>query len=141
MTENVILLVDDDPAFLESLSQYLITEGYEVEVAVNGAEALTSVERRLPTLIILDIQMPVIDGFQFARLLRERGLAIPLIAMSAAGRVREYAERIQADSYVSKPVMFRRLLASIEKALTKRARLSAEQRSQPSVSAPSEAGD
>ena len=74
MTEAPILVVDDDPSIVSTVSEILDFEGYPVQTAANGAEALRAIERMQPSLVLLDMRMPVMDGWGFANALRERGV-------------------------------------------------------------------
>src|SRR5258708_38286480 len=71
--ECMILVVDDDPDILQTLALCLSTEGYRVTMAANGQEALTQLERDKPACILLDLMMPVMDGWQFVAELDRRG--------------------------------------------------------------------
>jgi CheY-like chemotaxis protein len=109
-----ILVVDDDLAIVATLQVILEIEGYVVETASNGAEALELIAAQPPALIMLDMRMPVMDGWTFARELRSRGLEIPILVMTAARDVRRWAEEISADAYLSKPFELEDLLSAIK---------------------------
>jgi|FLYN01.1.fsa_nt_gi DNA-binding response OmpR family regulator len=109
-----ILVVDDDPSILSTVADVLDFEGYAVEQATNGAEALEIMERIRPALVLLDMRMPVLDGWEFARIARERGLDAPILVMTAARDARRWAQEIGADGYVAKPFHLPDLLAAIE---------------------------
>lgn len=116
MSEHPSVLVVEDHADLrEMLAVLLESEGYQVETATNGVEALTSLERSRPALILLDLMMPVMSGDEF----RERQLAdpryrdVPVICMTAAHDGRERAERLHATEYFQKPVDFDHLLGKV----------------------------
>jgi CheY-like chemotaxis protein len=79
-----ILVVDDDPAIRAFVAEALELEGYGAATASNGAEALASLGRVEPRLILLDMRMPVLDGWGVAAVLRERGSGIPIVVMTAA---------------------------------------------------------
>ena len=97
------------------LAVLLESEGYDVQTTGNGVEALTSLSKARPSVILLDLMMPVMSGDEF----RERQLAdpryreVPVICMSAAHDGRERCARIQADQYFQKPVDFDRLLGAV----------------------------
>ena len=110
-----VLVVDDDPAILATVSEILDFEGYPVETATNGQEALRSLERRRPSVVLLDMRMPVLDGWGFARALKERGISLPVIVMTAAQDARKWAEEIGAAGHVSKPFELPELLAAVER--------------------------
>lgn len=103
MEAKPILVVDDDPGILAAVSDALSGEGFAVETALNGAAALEKVDRVKPGLILLDMRMPVMDGWAFARTLRARGLAIPILVMTAAANAAGWAREIQADGFLAKP--------------------------------------
>jgi CheY-like chemotaxis protein len=104
MADCSVLVVDDDPSIRETLAEILALEGYPVETATNGAEALRLIARRMPGLILLDMRMPVLDGWGFAERFREeheQGAAI--LVMTAAIDARRWAEEIGAEGYLAKP--------------------------------------
>ena len=111
-----ILVVDDDPSIREVVSDILGSEGYSVATASNGAEALEVVERTRPALVLLDMRMPVVNGWDFAREIKERGLrpCICIMVMTAARNARHWAEEINADGFVAKPFELPDLLAAVE---------------------------
>ena len=120
-----ILVVEDDSNLLETIKYNLIKEHYEVLVAEDGAEALAIARKEKPDLIILDIMLPVIDGFEVCRILRQE-MTAPIIMLTA--RTGE-TDRIMgldtgADDYMTKPFSIRELLARI-RALLRRARVTA----------------
>jgi DNA-binding response OmpR family regulator len=110
-----ILVIEDDVSILEMLIQILHAEGYPVVGANNGLEGLAQVDRRAPSLILLDMRMPRMDGWEFAAALRARGVASPVVVMTAADDAKRWADEVGADGYVVKPFEVVELLASIEK--------------------------
>jgi CheY-like chemotaxis protein len=106
-----ILVVDDDLGIRTALAAFLEDAGYLVEEAANGQEALTRLERQCPTLVLLDMRMPVMDGWALAQALRTRQIQVPLVVMTAARDARAWAEEIAAAAYVSKPFDYDALLA------------------------------
>lgn len=100
-----VLVIDDDPGILETVEGVLALEGYEVDLAWDGAQALQKVSVFLPSLIMLDIMMPQMDGYAVAAELQRNGWrpAIPLIVMTADGRAAAKASQIGAEGYVVKP--------------------------------------
>lgn len=102
---NHILVVDDDAGILEAIEGVLDLEGYTVEVAHDGVEALQKVNANHPALILLDIMMPQMDGFAVAAALEREGLraTIPLIVLTADGNAAAKAARVGAAGYVTKP--------------------------------------
>jgi DNA-binding response OmpR family regulator len=103
LAEQPILIVDDDPGVVAQLAQGFIERGYRVETASNGEEALQVVDRVRPILVLLDTEMPVLDGWGFARALRARGLRLPLVLLCDDGAADEVAGEIGAAGYLSKP--------------------------------------
>jgi DNA-binding response OmpR family regulator len=113
--DNPILVVEDDVSILDMVMQILRTEGYPVLGARNGVEGLAHVDRRAPSLILLDMRMPRMDGWQFAAALRKRGIASPVVVMTAADNAKRWADEVRADGFVTKPFEVLELLASVEK--------------------------
>jgi two-component system, chemotaxis family, chemotaxis protein CheY len=112
--QHDILVIDDDPAILTTVAEILNDEGYVVWKAGNGMEGLASLEQRLPALILLDMRMPVLDGWGFVRALRERGLDVPLVVMTAAQDARRWAHEVGATGVLPKPFDLLELLAVVE---------------------------
>lgn len=106
-----ILVVDDDEIILGSVAFVLADEGYAVAMATNGQEALEQIEKQPPRLILLDMRMPIMDGWAFAAAYREHpGPHAPIIVMTAAHDSRSRAAEINADGYIAKPFDLNRLL-------------------------------
>ena len=113
MTSQVVLVAEDDDVLRETLSETLRLEGYIVTAAPDGAQALSAIERLHPNVVLLDIQMPVLDGKGFARELEARGLHVPIVVMTAASAADRCAEEIDADGWVAKPFKLSELLPAI----------------------------
>jgi CheY-like chemotaxis protein len=111
----LVLVVDDDETIRTTVSETLDMEGYPVRLAADGAEALRSVEERPPRVILLDMRMPVLDGWGVARGLAERGLAPSILVMSAAADARRWAREIGASDVLPKPFELDELLALVER--------------------------
>ncbi|MEE3146125.1 MAG: response regulator transcription factor [Bacteroidota bacterium] len=116
-----ILIVDDDKDILTFLSYNLRKEGYRIFTATDGEEAITQVKKIQPSLILLDVMMPVLDGIEACRLIRSMRLnEQPIIAMLTA-RSEEYSEiagfEAGADDYINKPIRPRLLIKKIESLL------------------------
>jgi CheY-like chemotaxis protein len=109
-----ILVIDDDPAILTTVAEILHDEGYSVRKAGNGLEGLATLEQRLPALILLDMRMPVLDGWGFVQAMRERGLEVPLVVMTAAQDSRRWAHEVGATGVLAKPFDLMELLAVVE---------------------------
>lgn len=117
-----ILVVDDDEMNRDMLSRRLLRKGYEVVLAVNGVEAIERAVAGRPELILMDLSMPVLDGYEATRRLKaETATAgIPIIGLSAHAMVgdREKALAAGCDDYDTKPVELPRLLGKIESFLS-----------------------
>jgi CheY-like chemotaxis protein len=113
--ESPILVVEDDVSILDMVLQILRAEGYPVVGAKNGVEGLAQVDRRAPSLILLDMRMPRMDGWEFAAALRSRGVASPVVVMTAADNAKRWADEVRADGFVMKPFEILELLASVAK--------------------------
>ena len=99
-----ILVVDDDDAIRDVVSTLLAEEGYEVVTAASGEEALAVLDHGEPSLVMLDMRMPVMDGWQFAEQLRQRfDGRVPVVVMTAAVDAAKRAEQVSAAAAVSKP--------------------------------------
>lgn len=108
-----VLVVDDDPDIRELLFTALEDEGFEVVPAGNGQEALAIIKTFRPDVIILDLMMPVMDGWQFAAELRALDEDIPLVLLSAARDLRTHAEALSAAEIIEKPFDLSELLPKI----------------------------
>jgi CheY-like chemotaxis protein len=117
-----ILLVEDNEMNRDMLSRRLARRGYQVTLAVDGQEGLDQVDRDRPSLILLDMDLPVIDGWEVARRLKasEPTQAIPIIALTAHAMVGDRDRALEAgcDDYDTKPVEFKRLVSKIEALLS-----------------------
>ena len=98
-----ILIVDDDRDILAAERQVLVEHGFTVREAHDGAEALIAMAEDPPAMIILDVQMPGIDGPTFARELRTRLRHIPLVIVTGVADPRREADRCNAEAYLAKP--------------------------------------
>jgi two-component system, chemotaxis family, chemotaxis protein CheY len=109
-------VVDDDPSIVAVVSDILIAEGHEVVSAENGAEAL--VKANGEALVLLDMRMPVLDGWGFAREFRASGKRSPIVVMTAAENARRWAEEIGAQGYLAKPFEIDALIAAVDRYAT-----------------------
>jgi DNA-binding response OmpR family regulator len=117
-----VLVVEDDPAILRGLRDNLMAESYEVLTAPDGEAGYRLICERKPDLVILDLMLPRMSGYEVCRKLREEGNTTPILMLTARG---EEADRVLglelgADDYVTKPFSVRELLARV-KALLRRA--------------------
>src|SRR5436190_9924793 len=111
--DDPVLVVDDDPYILEALSLLLELEGYPVATAADGIEALRAVDRVHPSVVLLDMQMPRLDGLGFAQQLQRRPEKPKVLVMTAARDARRWAEEICADGYLPKPFQVDDLLSAV----------------------------
>jgi two-component system KDP operon response regulator KdpE len=127
-----ILVVDDELSIIKFLRANLKARGYEVLTAVNGAEAIRTVEMELPDLMILDIMMPGMDGFEVCRRLREWS-PTPIIMLSARGEENDKVKCLDlgADDYITKPFGADELIARV-RAVMRRAKTSGSAPARPS---------
>ena len=128
---SVILVIEDDPAILRGLADNLRYESYEVLTAPDGETGYKLLAGKKPDLVILDLMLPRMSGYEVCRKARAEGIAIPILMLTARG---EEADRVLgldlgADDYVSKPFSIRELLARVRAIL---------RRAQPSRCAPDE---
>lgn len=121
MAEHYILIVDDDPGLVKFVRANLRVRGYQTAVAMDGNEALNSVEEKVPDLIVLDINLPGVSGFDVCQQIREWS-QVPIIMLSA--RIDESdkvkALDIGADDYIVKPFGIDELLARVRAVLRRR---------------------
>lgn len=119
-----ILLVEDDETNLDMLSRRLLKRGFDVLFARDGVEACASAEREMPDLILMDMQMPVLDGYAATRRIKTSALtrAIPVIGLSshAMAEHQDLAMAAGCDDYDTKPVDLNRLLGKIKLLLQQR---------------------
>ncbi len=119
-----VLIVEDNADLAYGLRNNLEIEGYELEVAEDGARGLERVRAAPPDLVILDLMLPQLDGFRVLRTLRAEGLSMPVLILTARG---EEADKVRglklgADDYVTKPFGLLELLARVEALLRRNVR-------------------
>src|SRR5919198_2220913 len=112
--ERPILVVDDDPTILATVSEALDLEGFPVVTATNGAEALDEVARHRPSLVLLDMRMPVLDGWGFMRAIHERGVNLTVVVMTAAADASRWGREIGAQAVLAKPFELEDLIRAVE---------------------------
>src|ERR1700682_6360548 len=111
---RLVLIVDDDPDILQTLALCLSTEGYRILMASNGQEALDLLKAEQPAAILLDLMMPVMDGWQFVAELDARGLRrSPLLILSADRAVQGHATKLRANGHLAKPFDLDELLGKV----------------------------
>jgi DNA-binding response OmpR family regulator len=125
-----ILIVDDDTTLRAALTRYLEKRGFSVQNVDSGLEAISIFEQDPPDLVVSDVMMPEMDGFEFCRRLRASrlGQLVPFIFLSSRGEVdaRVYGHSLGADDYLIKPFEPKELLAKIEAQLERSRRIHAE---------------
>jgi two-component system, OmpR family, response regulator MprA len=123
MSSTTVLVVDDDAPIRRMLERTLSAEGYEVESAADGGAALAAIEREVPDLLILDVAMSGLDGLAVCRRLRSKGLALPILLLTARDGVADRVSGLDAgaDDYLVKPFAAEELLARV-RALHRRGR-------------------
>lgn len=118
-----LLIVDDEPNLLRALEAYLSSEGFEVSTARSGTEALTKVAQAVPDLIVSDIRMPGMNGYELARHFRDsaRTALVPIVFLTAKGETDDRIEGFRAgvDAYVTKPFVPDELLAVIKNIISR----------------------
>lgn len=114
-SHGTVLVVDDDTSILDTVTAILSGEGYDVVSAASGEEALAAVAQKQPQLILLDMRMPVMDGWAVASALRAQGIKIPIIVMTAAESAQRWADEVGAEGYLAKPFGLDELLAIVER--------------------------
>lgn len=110
-----VLVVDDDPNITAAVRDGLEFEGYRVTTAVNGMEALREVRDDPPSLILLDMRMPVMNGWEFAAAYRTGDHRAPVIVMTAAANAKTWAEEIEADAVLPKPFNLDDLMQAVSR--------------------------
>jgi DNA-binding response OmpR family regulator len=122
-----ILVVEDEPALQETLAYNLERQGYQVEAVGDGGAALTAARQQHPDLIVLDIMLPVMDGFEVCRILRQE-MSVPILMLTARDDEidRVIGLEVGADDYLTKPFSMREFLARV-KAQLRRVRLVREE--------------
>jgi two-component system response regulator MprA len=120
---SYVAIVDDDGAIRSSLGRALKLEGYEVDLFDDGASALRGLALRAPDAVILDLQLPDIDGLEICRRLRSAGDRVPILMLTARDAVNDRVEGLDAgaDDYLVKPFDLAELLARLRALLRRRA--------------------
>ncbi|MGC3996073.1 MAG: response regulator [Anaeromyxobacter sp.] len=109
-----VLVVEDDADLLGLMEMVLTDAGYAVRTASDGRQALERVAEVMPALILLDMRMPIMNGWEFARVFRERyGRPCPVVVVTAAENAQLRAEEIGADGWLSKPFELDDVLSTV----------------------------
>jgi DNA-binding response OmpR family regulator len=118
VTRGDVLVVEDDPDLLALVQMILEDVGFHVRTAREGAAALERVAELMPGVILLDMRMPGMNGWEFAREFRARwGRACPIVVVTAAENARDRAAEIGADDWLSKPFDLADVVAAVERLL------------------------
>jgi DNA-binding response OmpR family regulator len=114
-----VLVVDDEPMVCDVLARYLSRDVFEVSTAFDGQQALTALHTCVPDLVLLDLMLPRVDGFEVFRRLRRTGSGCPVIMLTARGEVtdRIVGLDVGADDYVSKPFSPKEVVARVKAVL------------------------
>ena len=113
--EATILIADDDEGIRELLRELLDSEGYRVQEATNGAEAIASIAANRPHAVLMDLMMPVVSGVEATAMIKRdpRTASIPVLAMSAGRNIVALQNDIPADDFIAKPFELSTLIAAI----------------------------
>ena len=127
MDKTKLLVVEDEPTLLETLKYNLVRQGYEVVTAANGTQALPTARAERPDLVILDVMLPGLDGFEICRVLRQE-MSLPILMLTARDEEVDKIVGLEvgADDYLTKPFSMRELLARV-KAQLRRVRILREE--------------
>ena len=122
MSAETILIIEDEPAMLRGLADNFEFAGYAVKTAADGETGLSAALRLKPDLIILDIMLPRINGYEICRRVRQDGLDMPIIMLTAKGEEEDVVLGLNlgADDYVTKPFSIKELLARADAFLRRR---------------------
>ncbi|MDP4095525.1 response regulator transcription factor [Paenibacillus sp. P96] len=117
-----VLIIDDDEKIVSMLRRGLAFEGYEVTTAANGAEGLNQMLADEPDLVVLDVMMPQVDGFEVCRRLRAAGSTVPVLMLTAKDEVENRVKGLDtgADDYLVKPFALEELLARVRALLRRK---------------------
>jgi DNA-binding response OmpR family regulator len=122
MSNQSVLIIEDDPALLRGLTDNFRAQGYSVRSAADGRSGLDAAISQPPDLLLLDIMLPGVNGYDICRQIRQRKLDMPIIMLTAKGQEEEIVRGLEvgADDYVTKPFGIRELLARAKAFLRRR---------------------
>jgi two-component system OmpR family response regulator len=122
-TTGKILVVDDEPSIVDAVATALRYEGFDVEEAANGRDAIAAVARFEPDLVVLDWMLPDIEGIEVGRRIRERGFKTAILFLTAKEAVENKVEALRAggDDYVTKPFSLAEIVARVQAILRRTA--------------------
>jgi two-component system, OmpR family, alkaline phosphatase synthesis response regulator PhoP len=115
MSAKSILIIEDDPTLLRGLKDNFETEGYQVRTANDGQKGLDTLLKNPPHLVLLDLMLPRVNGYEICRQARSRDLSMPIIMLTAKGQEEDIVRGLElgADDYVTKPFSIRELIARV----------------------------
>ena len=122
MAGHTVLIIEDDPTLLRGLTDNFRSRGFNVRTATDGRQGLDEALEYHPELILLDIMLPELNGYEVCRAIREQGLDVPIIMLTAKGQEADIVRGLElgADDYVTKPFSIRELLARAKAFLRRR---------------------
>lgn len=125
---STILVIDDDEKIISMLRRGLAFEGYDVLTAANGAEGLQKMLEADPDVVVLDVMMPKVDGFEVCRRVREGGSNVPILMLTAKDEIEQRVKGLDlgADDYLVKPFALEELLARVRALLRRKTETSGE---------------
>ncbi len=122
MTDPTVLIIEDDPTLLRGLKDNFLARGFRVRTASDGQEGLNAALKDPPDLVLLDIMLPKVNGYEVCRAIRQHELDMPIIMLTAKGQEEDIIRGLElgADDYVTKPFGIRELLARAKAFLRRR---------------------
>jgi DNA-binding response OmpR family regulator len=122
MTNGRVLLIEDEPALARGLSDTLRAQGFEVTIAADGAQGLDAATSGAADLILLDVMLPKVNGYEICRAVRAHGLDVPILMLTAKGQEADVVLGLNlgADDYITKPFRMAELVARIRAFLRRR---------------------
>lgn len=122
MNAKNVLIIEDDPALLRGLKDNFAAQGYEVRTANDGQRGMDALLKEPPDLLLLDLMLPKMNGYEICRIARARHLDMPIIMLTAKGQEDDIVRGLElgADDYVTKPFSIRELLARVKAFLRRR---------------------
>ena len=109
-----VLVVDDDMSILDTVTSILTSEGFQVMAANGGQQALGLLKSWHPTLVLLDMRMPIMDGWAVAAAMKDSGSKVPIVVMTAAESAKKWADEIGAAGHLAKPFLLDELIDCVE---------------------------
>jgi DNA-binding response OmpR family regulator len=123
MTQKSLLIVEDDPALMRGLKDNFEAQGYRVRTAMDGQKGLEALLKEPPDLLLLDLMLPKLNGYEICQAARSRQLDMPIIMLTAKGQEEDIVRGLElgADDYVTKPFGIRELIARVKALLRRQA--------------------